>query len=115
MLFRSDYAAVFDEIDTGVSGIAAQRVGEKLYSLSLKRQILSVTHLPQIAVLADTHFLIEKSEAIGRTYTNVTVLDDIGRVYEIARLMGGDNVSEKTLTSASDQIKKADEYKGKLK
>ena len=66
---------VFDEIDAGVSGIAAQRVGEKLADLSKAKQVLCVTHLPQIAAMADSHYVIKKSESGGRTYTSVTKLD----------------------------------------
>ena len=79
---------VFDEIDTGVSGIAAQRVGEKLYSVSKGKQVLCVTHLPQIAAMADGHFRIAKEERDGRTYTQVQLLDRDGRRHELARLHG---------------------------
>ncbi|MDO4749832.1 MAG: DNA repair protein RecN, partial [Eubacteriales bacterium] len=79
---------VFDEIDTGVSGIAAQRVGEKLAELAGVKQILCVTHLPQIAAMADTHFSVEKAEKNGRTFTAVRELDKDGRLRELARLHG---------------------------
>ena len=102
---------VFDEIDTGVSGIAAQRVGEKMGALSRCRQILCITHLPQIAAMADTHFSISKSEREGRTYTTVTPLDRDGRVRELARLHGGDVVTDTTLRSAEEQLAAADRYK----
>ncbi|SHI08089.1 DNA replication and repair protein RecN [Sporobacter termitidis DSM 10068] len=104
---------VFDEVDAGVSGIAAQRVGEKLSALSENRQVLCVTHLPQIAVMADTHFEIEKTTADGRTFTNVAELDLEGRKSELARLIGGANVTETTLLSAAEQLKAAAEYKAK--
>ena len=102
---------VFDEIDTGVSGIAAQRVGEKLADLSLSKQVLCVTHLPQIAALADSHFLISKDLSEGRTRTNVGLLDHDGRCREIARLHGGDNITETTLRSAEEQLIYARTYK----
>jgi len=102
---------VFDEIDTGVSGVAAQRVGEKLAELSYRKQVLCVTHLPQIAAMADTHYVIEKSERDGRTYTSVTILDREGRARELARLHGGDNVTENTLISAGEQLDSAEKYK----
>ncbi len=102
---------VFDEIDTGVSGIAAQRVGEKLAGLSRQRQVLCVTHLPQIAAMADTQFAIEKNEAGGRTYTTVTHLDMEGRVRELARLTGGENITETTLSSAREQLQAAEKFK----
>ena len=102
---------IFDEIDTGVSGIAAQRVGEKLYTVSRGKQVLCVTHLPQIAAMADSHFRIEKSEKNGRTYTEVTPLDREGRRYELARLHGGDNVTLTTLASAEEQLEAAERFK----
>ena len=102
---------IFDEIDTGVSGIAAQRVGEKLYSVSRGKQVLCVTHLPQIAAMADSHYRIEKSESEGRTYTRVIALDREGRKQELARLHGGDHITEITLASAEEQLKAAERYK----
>jgi len=105
---------VFDEIDTGVSGVAAQRVGEKLAELSKKKQVLCVTHLPQIATMADTHFLIEKAERDGRTYTSVKKLDREGRARELARLHGGDHITDNTLLSAREQLDAAEDFKKKL-
>ncbi|MCL2843096.1 MAG: DNA repair protein RecN [Oscillospiraceae bacterium] len=102
---------VFDEVDTGVSGIAAQRVGEKMCSLAHAKQVICVTHLPQIAALADGHFLINKQVADGRTYTQVTLLDMDGRKQEIARLTGGDRITDVTLLSAGEQIAAAEAYK----
>jgi DNA repair protein RecN (Recombination protein N) len=102
---------IFDEIDAGVSGIAAQRVGEKLGSLSKHKQVICVTHLPQIAAMADAHFLIEKSEKSGRTFTSVAKLDREGQKREIARLHGGDNITPTTLLSAEEQLSAADKYK----
>lgn len=107
-------AMVFDEIDEGVSGIAAQRVAEKLARLARKKQVICVTHLPQITAMADTHFLIEKTERDGRTYTKVTPLEREGRIRELARLHGGDNVTETTLASAAEQLDAAYKYKGGL-
>lgn len=102
---------VFDEIDTGVSGIAAQRVGEKMSDLSHGKQVLCITHLPQIAAIADNHDLIEKTERNGRTYTEVRELDRKGRALELARMHGGDNISELTLASAEEQLLAADKYR----
>ncbi len=102
---------VFDEIDTGVSGIAAQRVGEKLSDLSHGKQVLCITHLPQIASIADNHNLIKKTERNGKTYTEVTELDRQGRREELARLHGGDNITELTIASAEEQIAAAEKYK----
>ena len=102
---------VFDEIDTGVSGIAAQRVGEKLATLAGKKQVICVTHLPQIAAMADEHYEIKKNERGGRAFTGITRLDSRTRLNEIARLTGGDNVTETTLRSASEQVAAADAFK----
>jgi len=102
---------IFDEIDTGVSGIAAQRVGEKLSDLSRGKQVLCITHLPQIAAISDNHNLIKKSERNGKTYTEVTELDREGRRHELARLHGGDIITELTLASAEEQISAAEAYK----
>jgi DNA repair protein RecN (Recombination protein N) len=105
---------VFDEIDTGVSGIAAQRVGEKLYTVALGKQVICVTHLPQIAAMADQHYLIRKQERSGRTYTEVLPLDRDGRRHELARLHGGDNITETTLLSAEEQLSACEHFKAGL-
>jgi len=102
---------VFDEVDTGVSGIAAQRVGEKMSKIARGKQVLCVTHLPQIAALADGHYLISKSVSEGRTYTQVGSLDLEGRKHELARLTGGENITELSLLSASEQLEAAEQYK----
>ncbi|MBQ6431022.1 MAG: DNA repair protein RecN [Oscillospiraceae bacterium] len=96
---------IFDEVDTGVSGRAAQHVAEKLKAVSKNKQVLCVTHLPQLAALADTHFLIEKSERDGRTFTAVTPLDFEGRKHELARIIGGANITETTLQSAAEMLR----------
>lgn len=106
---------IFDEIDTGVSGVAAQRVGEKLFQVSLGKQVMCVTHLPQIAAMADSHYVIKKEERSGRTYTDVLSLDRDGRLRELARLHGGDNITELTLASASEQLENADKFKDQVK
>ena len=100
---------IFDEIDTGVSGKAAQKIGIKLRELGKVRQIICVTHLSQIAVMADDHLLIEKQISEDRTETHVMQLDTEGRVAEIARIMGGDKPSELMLDNARAEIKKASE------
>ncbi len=106
---------IFDEIDAGVSGIAAQRVSEKLASLSSGKQVLCVTHLPQIAVMADSHYMIEKGISGDRTVTRVQNLDRRGRLRELARLHGGDNITETTLRSAEEQLQYAEHFKARLK
>lgn len=106
VLAQQDQVAtlIFDEVDTGVSGRAAQKVAEKLRSVSQNKQVLCVTHLPQLAALATTHFLIAKEERDGRTYTSVTPLDKEGRKRELARIIGGANITETTLKSAEEML-----------
>ena len=96
---------IFDEVDTGVSGRAAQKVAEKLRSVAVHKQVLCVTHLPQLAALANIHLLIAKSERDGRTYTSVTPLDLEGRKRELARIIGGANITETTLKSAEEMLR----------
>ncbi|MEF9991105.1 MAG: DNA repair protein RecN [Romboutsia sp.] len=98
---------VFDEIDTGISGIAAQIVGEKLGNIARKKQIICITHLPQIAANADTHYCIEKNTSNERTFTTIKKLDDSKRRDEIARLIAGSNITEKTIEHASEIIELA--------
>ncbi len=98
---------IFDEIDTGVSGRAAQKIGIKIKQMSKIRQILCVTHLSQLAVMADSHLLIEKNTVNDRTVTNVIPLDFEGRIREIARIMGGDNPSRTMLKSAEEELLRA--------
>ena len=95
---------IFDEVDTGVSGRAAQKVAEKLRSVARTKQVLCVTHLPQMAALAHNHLLIAKEERQGRTYTTVTPLDLEGRKRELARIIGGTNITETTLKSAEEML-----------
>lgn len=97
---------IFDEVDAGVSGRAAQKVAEKLVSVASNKQVLCVTHLPQIAAMADTHLLIAKSERQGRTYTSVTALDKDGRINEVARIIGGAVITETTRRSAAEMMRK---------
>ena len=105
---------VFDEVDTGVSGRAAQRVAEKLAKLSRARQVLCVTHLPQLTAMADVHFGVEKGEENGRTLTRVRLLDRAARRAEIARMSGGDHPSETMLSGAEELLSAAEAFKNKL-
>lgn len=98
---------IFDEIDTGVSGKAAQKIGFKLREIGKVRQVLCVTHLSQIAVMADNHLMIEKKIINDRTETHVSQLDFNGRKREIARIMGGEDPSELMLKNAEQEILKA--------
>lgn len=102
---------VFDEIDTGVSGVTAQRVGEKMALLARGKQLICITHLPQIAAMADSQFSIEKAERGGTTHTTVTDLDRAGRVEALARLYGGDKVTKTTRESAGELLEAAKEFK----
>mgnify|MGYP001061176204 CR=1 FL=1 len=97
---------IFDEIDTGISGITAQVVAEKLYHISINHQVICITHLPQIAAVADTHFLIDKKIIEDTTQTIVQKLDKYNRVYELGRLLGGD-ITKITLQHAEELIENA--------
>jgi DNA repair protein RecN (Recombination protein N) len=95
---------VFDEIDIGIGGRAAEAVGQKLKSLSRGQQVLCVTHLPQIASFADQHFLIDKRESDGRTRTQIRLLDDRARTHEVARMLSGATVTETSMQHAAQMI-----------
>ena len=105
---------VFDEVDTGVSGRAAQKVAEKMARISRRKQVLCVTHLPQLAAMADTHFSVEKGERGGRTYTKVVLLDREQRKAELARITGGSHVTEALLESAGELLDQAEAYRETL-
>jgi DNA repair protein RecN (Recombination protein N) len=95
---------VFDEIDIGIGGRAAEAVGQKLKALGRAQQVLCVTHLPQIAAFADQHLVVEKREADGRTKTQIRVLDDRARTHEVARMLSGAKVTETSLQHAAQMI-----------
>jgi DNA repair protein RecN (Recombination protein N) len=95
---------VFDEIDIGIGGRAAEAVGQKLKSLSRGQQVLCVTHLPQIAAFADQHLVVEKHESAGRTKTQIRTLDDPARTQEVARMLSGATVTETSLQHAAQMI-----------
>ena len=103
---------IFDEVDTGVSGRTAQQVAEKLMTISRRRQILCITHLPQIAAMADTHFLIEKNTEEDRTVTKVHPLPHENATQELARLIGGAEITGATLEAAREMKMQADGLKG---
>ena len=102
---------VFDEVDTGVSGRAAQKVAEKLADVARSKQVLCVTHLPQLAAMADVHFSVEKGERKGRTYTRVEQLSRERRREELARLTSGEHITDATLSAAGELLDSAEEYK----
>ncbi|UUZ79548.1 hypothetical protein LJK88_31045 [Paenibacillus sp. P26] len=105
---------VFDEVDTGVSGRAAQAIAEKMSRLSRGRQVFSITHLPQVACMADVHYLIHKTTDGDRTYTNVEALSDTGRIHELARMLGGVEVTDKTLQHAQEMLDLANDKKARM-
>ena len=95
---------IFDEVDTGISGSASQKVGYKLKELSKTRQVICITHQAQIASLADEHFLIEKTVSNDRTFTTVSPLDMEQRKHELARIIGGVSITELTLRHAEEML-----------
>ena len=105
---------VFDEVDTGVSGRAAQKVAEKLAQVACRKQVLCVTHLPQLAAMADVHFSVEKGERGGRTYTAVESLERGRRQQELARLTSGEHITASALDSAGELLDAAESYKKTL-
>ena len=96
---------VFDEIDIGIGGRAAEAVGQKLKELSRAQQVLCVTHLPQIAAFADQHFLVEKQERQGKTKTSVRLLEEEERTEEVARMLSGAKLTETSLRHAEQMLK----------
>jgi DNA repair protein RecN (Recombination protein N) len=95
---------IFDEIDTGISGITAGKVATQLKNVALKRQVICVTHLAQIAAVADEHLLIQKTAKDGHTFTSVTALDYEQKISEIARIMSGTNITENLYNSAKELL-----------
>ncbi|PZE22041.1 DNA repair protein RecN [Paenibacillus xerothermodurans] len=105
---------VFDEVDTGVSGRAAQAIAEKMSRLSSACQVFSITHLPQVACMSDAHFLIQKTTNDERTFTHVEDLQQEGRIHELARMLGGVEVTETTLHHAQEMLDMANEKKARM-
>ncbi len=104
-------SVIFDEIDTGISGRIAQRTAEKMYAISKKHQVLCVTHLPQIAAISDTHYLVLKDVHNNNTYTRIKKLNNEEKEHELAKMLGGSEVTEITLAHAKELIKMADAKK----
>ena len=105
---------IFDEVDTGVSGRAAGKVAQKLFQVAQTKQVLCVTHLPQIAAMGDVHFSVEKGESGGRTYTAVERLDRERRREEVARLTSGEHITDTALQGAEELLAQAEAYKAKF-
>lgn len=108
-------SVIFDEVDTGISGRIAQRVGEKMVLISENHQVFCITHLPQIAALADANYLIEKNSTDVTTYTKVKKLKSDEVIDEVARIIGGSEVTQITLENAEEMIKKAEDIKKQLR
>ena len=101
---------IYDEVDAGISGKTSRKVGIKLKEISRVMQIISVTHSAQIASLADNHYLISKCDVGGRTESSVDLLDNDGRVSEIARILGGINITDSQINAAREMIEEGREY-----
>jgi len=106
---------IFDEIDAGISGITAWKVSEELSKVSSQHQVICITHLPQIASMADHHYMIEKFAKEGGTVTELTELSEEGSLSELARLLGSDTASDAALSNAKEMKEKATAYKDGLK
>jgi DNA repair protein RecN (Recombination protein N) len=98
---------IFDEVDAGIGGRVADLVGKRLQDLASKHQVICITHLPQIATYADRHFLVEKVFAKGSARTEIKQIDNLERVQEVARMMGGATITEKTIQRAEEMIRHA--------
>ena len=102
---------IFDEIDAGISGKTAWKVSQKLGELSREHQIICITHLPQIAAMADTHFMIEKGLSQGRTVTSIYALDEDASTGELARLLGGEQITDAVVENAREMRRMAEDTK----
>lgn len=106
---------IFDEIDTGISGTIAKRVGEKMYQVSTKHQVLCITHLPQISALSDCHYFVSKTVKDSKTFTQIRTLSKEDKIKEIAKMIGGDEISDVTLENASEMVSFAKLKKSEIK
>ncbi|ORN23110.1 DNA repair protein RecN [Lentilactobacillus parabuchneri] len=106
---------IFDEVDTGVSGRVAQAIGNKIYTISQKSQVLCITHLPQVAAMSDHHYFIEKQISDNRTTTTITELSKSQSVAEISRMLSGTAITKLTKEHAGELLKLADEEKAKIR
>lgn len=106
---------IFDEIDTGVSGAVAQRIGEKMYQVSLNHQVLCITHLPQIAILSDHHYFVSKSIKDNKTFTNIKILNKDEKIHQVATMLGGNEVTRATYENVKEMLKLSENKKNEIK
>lgn len=106
---------IFDEIDTGISGTIAKRVGEKMYQVSTKHQVLCITHLPQISALSDCHYFVSKKVKDSKTFTEIRTLSKDDKIKEIAKMTSGDEISDVTLENASEMVSFAELKKSEIR
>ena len=106
---------IFDEIDTGVSGAVAQRIGEKMYQVSLNHQVLCITHLPQIAILSDHHYFVSKSIKDNKTFTNIKILNKDEKIHQVATMLGGNEVTKATYENVKEMLKLSENKKNEIK
>ena len=106
---------IFDEIDTGVSGAVAQRIGEKMYQVSLNHQVLCITHLPQIAILSDHHYFVSKSIRDNKTFTNIKILNKDEKIHQVATMLGGNEVTKATYENVKEMLKLSENKKNEIK
>lgn len=106
---------IFDEIDTGISGAVGQRVGEKMYQVSLGHQVLCITHLPQIAILSDHHYFVSKEVINNKTYTRIKLLDISDKILQVASMMGGSGVTDATIQNVKEMLSFAENKKEEIK
>lgn len=106
---------IFDEIDTGISGQVGQRVGEKMYQVSKNHQVLCITHLPQIAILSDHHYFVSKEIRNEKTFTNIRLLSNEEKIYQVATMLGGDSVTNATLENVREMFNNSIIKKSELK
>ena len=106
---------IFDEIDTGVSGAVAQKIGEKMYQVSLNHQVLCITHLPQIAILSDYHYFVSKSIKDNKTYTSIKILNKDEKINQVATMLGGNEVTKATYENVKEMLKLSEKKKSEIK
>ena len=106
---------IFDEIDTGISGEVGQRVGEKMYQVSLGHQVLCITHLPQIAILSDHHYFVSKEVKDNKTFTKIELLSLEEKIKQVASMLGGREITEATLENVREMLRFSENKKEEIK